>query len=259
MKYDYWNEYYVEASRGDLPSVFVIPHPFVDIGAMSLPNYFDHCIEWEDIPEQHPFRVQFTKDQWDFDIYAKQQGTPVAWKEVADRCGFRSIAETYHAVLSQAITLKNELRLPELAKKLYSIVQRDGLLMPEPDAFPAILEKPLGELFEALGKDQIIIESQTQQETREARTADLKAPDRTVWQVGGPTPNYLYPKDMSVVVVSLWESHHSMICLNEANAGRVNPSRWFEGFWATKHTGPDWWQEQPWQDIVRDNRNQALL
>ncbi len=203
-------EYY----SGQFESVYVLLHPF------ARPTTIN--------------RGLFTDTTWPTKSELLDGCEVVTWEEMLFISDFNSIAELDVGLRTCILSLKEKKARPDLAERLFTVIEDSGLLFPDEGELSPFLENRLLHVLQNLGYESVWLGD-------EFGTEKTLRPINELYQTEEvPCHGCLFTPDHSILVTTHWDSHCSLMCSSRdtiQEALRIDP---FEGFFCTETTQVFW-------------------
>lgn len=210
-------DHYLSWYSKDFSSVFVATNPFLRLPDFSLPP------DGEWIPEE-------------VCKAAKQQSVDVgvSWQEISELCGFPSIAHVNRALrLTGSKRISGEFACPSDTKKMLRLCNDNNIVVPDEGHYSPLVDISIARFLMQLGHEELIVADHFETSSRQIKSETLLLPE-----VFAP-PQILTP-DRSVYLSIYIDYHYFLVCQTEDSKSAVNPTDYFEGFFADKNTNDFW-------------------
>jgi hypothetical protein len=173
----------------------------------------------------------------------KARGIAVPWRAVAERAGLAGLGALNRALLTITAALRPELEDADGAARLEAFCQGAGLLLPTAGEFQAVLERPLGIMFQRAGIAEIVLGDEFSAEAQPAAASRLLEAEPLAWTADiNFTIRNIYAADLSVLATIDWDSFFMLICGTRERLAAVGLDALFDGFWCDATTRHDWWK-----------------
>lgn len=187
-------------------------------------------------PDRSRTPDELLKANADVDKMAKSQGaaTAVSWQEVAELCGFDTIAHVNRALrLTGSQRIQADLSCPTDTKKLQKACDTQNIIMPYEGDYSPMTELTLERFFSRLGQDNVVVADHFGVSPRPMKTVDFRASDQF-------SPAEIHTNDGSLYVTMYIDYHYFLICQTAGSRSKANPADFFEGFFANDTTCDLW-------------------
>lgn len=208
---------YLSWYKDDFSSVFVATNPFLTVPGFSVKD----------------------RDGWIPDsanIVAKQHGEDagVSWQEIAERCGFPSIAHVNRALrLTGSKRISDTLACPSDTAKVLKICTDQNVFTPDEGFLSPVSELRLARFLKTLEHDEVVVADHFGTSPRPMKSENFLLLDVFA------TPE-IHTRDKSLYVSIYTDYHYFLICQTDASREKANPSDFFEGFFADEGTNDFW-------------------
>lgn len=217
---------YLSWFRGSFSSVFVAINPFLKISDVPL----NSDREW--IPDKAK-------------TIAKQRGVEarVSWEEIAELCGFPSIAHVNRALrLTGSRRISSGLACAPDTGKMLNVCKDRQVFIPDEGRYSPLVQIALTRFFKQLGQDEVIVAGYFGSDPRVMKSDEFSSPD-------GFAPPEIYTQDRSVYLSIYIDYHYFLVCQTEHSLSVANPADFFEGFFADENTNDLWGVGDPGDDL----------
>lgn len=208
---------------GVFEAVYVIFHPFVRPTTLTRERLLS--------PEYLP---------WVDEIAGCE---PVTWEEARIAAGLPSIAAVDIALRTGIGGLGKERRNETWCAQLEAAVEREGWIEPNEGFHPAVLVRPVLEVFKELGHSFLWL-ADTHDFERIARPIEQLLTERhtSVYRRSS-----VFAHDHAMLWTVHWDSHFSFLCGSRADLDAVRVAERFEGFFCDETTEVYWsvWELNP--------------
>jgi Protein of unknown function (DUF2711) len=247
-----FNDKYLEWYKEVFDCVYIALHPFSSVQELN-PASVNYRIavfdgnkttegEREALLEERTLNTEM--DRTAFAKLEKQFGEQISWQTICDECNFDSLAQLNRVLLTTNMAIRPEDRDENGVARLEEYCLEHKLFMPVFNWIPPLLQKPLTEIFEALGLSNFVISDHFYQ-SKSMSLAHLNS--LKPWTTTEKEWDYVskvYPPDGSIFVAAPIDEFYTVICGNQKTFGQISLPKRFDGFWCTDNIRPAWWQTE---------------
>ncbi len=240
LEHPYDNVPVLDWWKYDYDHVFVVLNPF-----FRVPGYTPETASYG--PVRLPFDPEMLVDRIEegdlpepanpapegFEDLIKQTGTAVPWSEVAMALGISDFERFARIVWLQVIAGEISEDDAEIAAGLAEYCALTGLYTPEEDLLPAVMEPALGRYLEALGLDGVVLWSEWREASRSCSTESFSRDNPATVLPGEKLAAVAAP---GMLLSWGYDDVAGLLALTDERRRQADPSRFFEGFWASADT-----------------------
>lgn len=253
-----WEKTFRQWAGPGFERIYVALHPFCQVPGLKLNQ--QGFLDLKRVPQTHPAHAVARLGQTgpdgiasNHDSVMKQFGKPRTWAWVVQAAGLGNIAHVERAIDSYYGRAKDEFMDRQGAHKLSRLVSAHDLMLPVEDYLSPMIEPAIGRLYRQLGVETVEIGNQMDDAAAHVEVEGFLNPELALIEMDVPArAAYSHDEAMTLLTVSDWNAHYTLICLSPPAAAKLDPSRELEGFWAGEATSADW----PYAEILARRKQQ---
>ena len=254
-----WEKTFRQWAGPGFAKIFVALHPFCQVPGLKLNQ--QGYLDLKRVPQTHPAHAMAREGQTgpdgiasNHDSVMKQFGKPRSWGWVVQAAGLKDIAHVERAIDSYYGRAKDEFMDRQAAQKLARLVSAHDLMLPVEDYLSPMIEPAIGRLYRQLGIGTVEIGNQMDDAAAHVEVEDFVNSGLALIEMDVPArAAYSHDEAMTLLTVSDWNAHYTLVCLSPDAAAKIDPSKELEGFWADERTSADW----PYAEILARRKAQA--